>query len=380
MTMPSAKEQAATKPANIMDATAAFENWLARHVSIVPRDLTLKHQHMAEAAFPFFRATFYRWTQWWPIVCEELSRAPQLLAVGDLHVENFGTWRDIEGRLIWGVNDFDEAWPAAYTVDLVRLLASCHLAIAEEHLSVTRREACEAIEQGYRDSIAKGGSPYVLAERHRWLRLLASHELRDPVHFWKKIEGCPPYKGKLPEDVEHLLHASVPLRKPVYEMNPRIAGLGSLGHPRVLALAEWHGAHIVREAKELRPSAWTWGTTAGTGEILSKKIGQDAVRVCDPHVHFTKNWLVRRLGPDCSHIEMAMLPIVRDEEKLLYAMGWETANIHFGSEQAIPAVKRDLTARRGRWLHKAAKSMAKVMLKDWKEWRSAWKDPRHRPQ
>jgi len=33
-----------------------------------------------------------------------------VLAVGDLHVENFGTWRDAEGRLIWGVNDFDEAW------------------------------------------------------------------------------------------------------------------------------------------------------------------------------------------------------------------------------------------------------------------------------
>jgi len=32
-----------------------------------------------------------------------------VLAVGDLHVENFGTWRDAEGRLIWGVNDFDES-------------------------------------------------------------------------------------------------------------------------------------------------------------------------------------------------------------------------------------------------------------------------------
>jgi hypothetical protein len=380
MTMPSAQKQAAAKPANIVDATAAFEKWLARHVSIVPRDLTLKHQHMAESAFPFFRATFYRWTQWWPIICEELSRAPQLLAVGDLHVENFGTWRDIEGRLIWGVNDFDEAWPAAYTVDLVRLLASCHLAIADEHLAVTRRQACEAIELGYRDGLAKGGCPFVLAERHRWLRLLASHELRDPVHFWKKIEGCPPYKGKLPEEVERLLHATVPLRKPVYAMKTRIAGLGSLGHPRVLALAEWHNAHIVREAKELCPSAWTWGTTAGTGEILSKKIVQDAVRVCDPHIHFAKNWLVRRLGPDCSHIEMVMLPKERDEEKLLYAMGWETANVHLGSENAIPAVKRDLAARKGRWLHRAAKNMAKVMLKDWREWRKASKEPRHRPQ
>ena len=40
-------------------------------------------------------------------------RRPAVLAVGDLHTENFGTWRDAEGRLIWGINDFDEAFPHA---------------------------------------------------------------------------------------------------------------------------------------------------------------------------------------------------------------------------------------------------------------------------
>ena len=48
----------------------------------------------------------------------------KLKGVGDLHVENFGTWRDVEGRLVWGVNDFDEAYALPYTNDLVRLVAS----------------------------------------------------------------------------------------------------------------------------------------------------------------------------------------------------------------------------------------------------------------
>src|SRR5260370_32652719 len=48
----------------------------------------------------------------------------EVLAVGDLHVENFGTWRDAEGRLTWGVNDFDEAYPLPYTIDLARLATS----------------------------------------------------------------------------------------------------------------------------------------------------------------------------------------------------------------------------------------------------------------
>ena len=60
--------------------------------------------------FLFFRGTFYRWTQLFPEICRDLSRAPKLLAVGDLHVGSFGTWRDFEGRLNWGVDDFDDRW------------------------------------------------------------------------------------------------------------------------------------------------------------------------------------------------------------------------------------------------------------------------------
>jgi len=44
----------------------------------------------------------------------DLTDAPRLLAVGDLHVENFRTWRDAEGRLVWGVNDFDEVAEMPY--------------------------------------------------------------------------------------------------------------------------------------------------------------------------------------------------------------------------------------------------------------------------
>ncbi len=172
---------------NIFKATADFERWLANRLPIIHQDVALKHTHMAEAPFPFFRATLYRWIQLWPEVCPDLAKAPAVLAIGDLHVENFGTWRDEEGRLIGGVNDLDEAWPASYALDLVRLSTSAYLAISGEHLGVTRREAAAAIEEGYRDALAAGGKAFVLAEHHQWLRLLALGKLRDPVRFWKKM-------------------------------------------------------------------------------------------------------------------------------------------------------------------------------------------------
>ena len=113
---------------NIKNATEKYERWLAKRITLLKSDLNRKHQSMREGFFPFLRATFYRWAQLWAKVCPDAAKAPAVLAVGDLHVENFGTWRDIEGRLIWGINDFDEVNYMPYTIDLVRLATSAHLA------------------------------------------------------------------------------------------------------------------------------------------------------------------------------------------------------------------------------------------------------------
>ena len=169
---------------DIRTATKEYESWLAKQIPLIPGDLDRKHSAMAKDVFSFLRATFYRWMQLWPEVCRASDDAPQVLGVGDLHIENFGTWRDEEGRLIWGVNDLDEAWPAAYTLDLARLTTSAYLAIWSEHLSLTRREAAEAIEEGYRDALVAGGKAFILSEHHQWLRLLA---LSKPLPYYPKL-------------------------------------------------------------------------------------------------------------------------------------------------------------------------------------------------
>jgi hypothetical protein len=358
---------------NIFKSTKDFEQWVAKRLPIVREDVILKHMLMAQAPFPFFRATFYRWLQHWHEVCRDVAKAPAVLGVGDLHVENFGTWRDEEGRLIWGVNDLDEAFPAAYTLDLVRLTTSAYLAISGEHLCLARRQAAEAIEEGYRDAIAAGGKAFVLAEHHQWLRLLATSKLRDPVRFWDKMQQNPPYTSRAPEEVRKLIEESFPLPRRPYQLKRRVAGLGSLGHPRILALSSWQGAFIAREAKGIRTSAWVWYKNAASDQMYGAELVNRAIRVKDPCVRFLGHWVVRRLAPDCSRIELASLPAERDESRLLYDMGWETANMHLGSPKAIATIKRDLAGRKSRWLHKAAKAMFKVTLADWEHWRKNWK-------
>ena len=46
---------------------------------------------------------------------------------GDLHAENFGTYLDRTGRLVFDVNDFDEAYLGHWTWDLRRFVASLAL-------------------------------------------------------------------------------------------------------------------------------------------------------------------------------------------------------------------------------------------------------------
>lgn len=357
---------------NIVRASRRYEKWLRQHTSVLDADLRLKHVAMARAAFPFLRATFYRWLQLWPKICPQLANAPHLLAVGDLHVENFGTWRDLEGRLIWGVNDFDEAFTMPYTIDLVRLAASAVLAGEAQHLAVETREACDAILEGYTQSLAHGGLPFVLGEHHRWLRSLAENELRDPVHFWGKMDKLPTFRGDIPASAREGLEHMMPERGIPYRVAHRIVGLGSLGRMRFIALADWHGGRIAREVKAVVPSAVYWAQgDEGPAEILCQPIITRAVRCPDPFMQVRGKWIVRRLSPHCSRIELQTLNAAGQELKLLHAMGWEIANVHLGTREAIKAVKVHLRRQKAGWLFTAAGKMAEAVRADWRQWRDA---------
>ena len=357
---------------NVVHSTARFEQWLASQTPLIQADLHLKHQRMAEAAFLFLRATFYRWLQVWPEVCPELARAPAILSVGDLHVENFGTWRDLEGRLIWGVNDFDEASTFAYTNDLVRLAVSALLAIEEGHLAAKAKDVCSGILDGYRKSLAEGGHPFVLEEGNQWLRRIALNELRDPEHFWRKMDSLPTVAGEVSPSARDALEQLLPAPGLKYRLARRVAGLGSLGHVRLVALAEFCGGKIAREAKSLAPSAayWAYGLP-GPLEISYQVILARSVRCPDPFVQLRGPWIVRRLSPHCSRIELAVLNTNREECRLLFSMGWETGNIHLSNPQATKSIRKHLEKLRPNWLYRAALGMAEAVRKDWQEWRNS---------
>lgn len=356
---------------NIQKATRQYERWLRAYTPLVVADLDFKHQQMAVGVFPFLRATYYRWAQVWPVVCKDLCKAPILLSVGDLHVENFGTWRDSEGRLIWGINDFDEASYLPYVNDLVRLATSAQLAIEANHLCLECVHAADAILNGYIAGLNAHGNPFVLAEDHAWLRDIAHNSLNDPVSYWQKMDRLPTIEENIPESARVAIEHVLPVLETGYTLKRRVAGLGSLGHPRYVALSSWAGGNVAREAKALVPAGSAWANKGeGSVEIYYQAIIDRAVRCHDPFVQLQGHWIVRRLAPDCARIELSSLPQERAEKELLYAMGYETANIHLGNKSAIARVKADLRKRKSGWLQRASDAMAKAMQTDWNAWKA----------
>ncbi len=355
----------------IAEATTRYEAWLGGFMPLVRADVGEKHRRMRLGPFPFLRATFYRWCQLWATGAGELGRASRVLAIGDLHVENFGTWRDVEGRLIWGINDFDEATPLPWTQDLVRLATSAYLAIEGDLMGFPRRAAAEAILEGYRSGILAGGPAFVLEERHTWLRQIATTQLRDPTSFWQKLDALPPVRTVAP-DASAAIEAAMPTAGLEIGWVRRVAGMGSLGRPRVVGLADWQGGRVAREAKALAPSAWLWATDRPRERAIRyDEIIRGAIRVPDPTVRKVGSWLVRRLAPHCSRIELADLPTRRDEARLLHTMGFETANVHLGARNAARTIAKELDHFKSRWLHDAAKLFAAEVTLDWRSWRRA---------
>jgi hypothetical protein len=268
------------------------------------------------------------------------------------------------------MNDFDETSLFPYTLDLVRLATSAIVAAREERLAMRPKDSTEGILEGYQRGLQEGGRPFVLGEEHGWLRSIAESKLRDPVVFWQRMDRLPTLRGDVPESAREAIEHMMPEPGLRYRVVRRIAGLGSLGHARLVAIADWEGGRVAREAKALVPSSLHWlNPKRAPGEILYSAVLRRAVRCPDPYVQLRGHWIVRRLSPDCSRIELEALGSCRGELRLLEAMGRETANIHLGTGEKRRAILEDLRQRKGNWLLGAAQTMAAATEKDWKVWR-----------
>lgn len=355
--------------ADIHQSTKAYEDWLRRQLGrdLVDEDLTHKHDKMRESPFAFLRATYWRWAETVLEICPEIADAPHTLCVGDIHLENFGTWRDADGRLVWGVNDFDEAAEMPYVLDLVRLGAS---ALVAGRPQATRYDAiCTELLTGYREGL-KSPRPIVLDRDQRWLRELVEVSEKKREKFWKKIEKVKAERA--PPRYRKVLSAAMPDPDVAIDKTARrVAGAGSLGRPRWIGMSDWRGAPVVREAKAVVQSAWVLAHNKGKGKIRCGEATNGRYRAIDPWYRIADGIVVRRLSPNNRKIEAGeeLGPLLSPD--MLRLMGFDLAGVHLGTADHSKAIQRDLARRKPGWLKTSASKMAKAIEAEHIEWKQS---------
>ncbi|MFE6225695.1 MULTISPECIES: DUF2252 domain-containing protein [unclassified Streptomyces] len=135
---------------------AVFDTAFGALLAADPAAFKVKFRKMAGSAFAFYRGTaclFYqdleREARGGPFLDERTGR---VWIHGDLHAENFGTYMDANGRLVFNVNDFDEAYVGPFTWDLKRLAASLALigyakALSDEQITLLVRVCAAAYRE-----------------------------------------------------------------------------------------------------------------------------------------------------------------------------------------------------------------------------------------
>ncbi|MEU2182772.1 DUF2252 domain-containing protein [Streptomyces thermolilacinus] len=147
---------------------AVFDTAFGELLAADPAAFRVKFRKMAHSAFAFYRGSaclFYadlegEQREGGPYLDERTGR---VWVHGDLHAENFGTYMDANGRLVFNVNDFDEAYVGPFTWDLKRLVASLALlgyakALGDDQITTlvrlcaaAYRERIHALAAGARD-------------------------------------------------------------------------------------------------------------------------------------------------------------------------------------------------------------------------------------
>ncbi len=143
--------------ANTLIMDNLYQRLTAYNKDFLPDMVKLKYQAMAENIFRFYRGTCHLFYEDLAAAADDLPPSPLTWICGDLHLENFGSYKGDNGLVYFDVNDFDEGVLAPTTWELVRLLGS--IFIAFKSLEIGDEKAYKMAQlflKSYSATLAKG--------------------------------------------------------------------------------------------------------------------------------------------------------------------------------------------------------------------------------
>jgi len=262
-----------------VDSSNIIEAIFSNNAGRDPERLAMKYAKMAQSPFIFLRGSCHLFYDALPD--SPLFRdTPLAWCCGDLHFENFGSYKGDNRLVYFDINDYDEAALAPVTWDMIRLLTS--IQCRADALNATHADAL-AVSQScldaYRSALINGKPLWVERETSGGLvnALLTTLQGRERSAFLDKRTNRKGHRRSLILDGVKALPASDAQKKivtgfmddfasrqpspkffEVLDIGRRIAGTGSLGVERFVVLVEGKGSpdgNYLLDIKEAKPSA-----------------------------------------------------------------------------------------------------------------------------
>jgi uncharacterized protein (DUF2252 family) len=307
-----------------------------------PERLQLKYRALRASPFAFLRGTCH-------LFYDRLPRggvfksAPPAWLCGDLHLENFGSYKGDNRLVYFDVNDFDEAVLAPASWDLVRFLTSVRVAAAgtvpAQAPDTTHTDLlCQTFVDAYADALAQGKAYWVERETAQGLvrtlldglrnrlrpafldgrTLLRRGQRRLRIDGRKALAATDAQRS----DVTRLLHEFAksqqdPAFYTVLDVARRIAGTGSLGVDRYVVLVQGKGSpdhNYLLDLKQALPSSLlprlktvqpAWATEAERVVTLQRRLQAVSMAFLQPVLLGGQSYVLRALQPVEDRIAIA---------------------------------------------------------------------------
>lgn len=376
--------------------------------------LLMKYRNMRSSPFVFLRATCHLFYQ---RAAEGLNQldVPLGWCMGDLHLENFGSYKGDNRLAYFDLNDFDEAVLAPVSWDLLRFLAS--LMTGAKSLGIAAAEAqelCKLFLNSYQRVLASGKSHWVERETSDGLirNLLTSLKLRQRSDFLDhrtvfqghqrqlRIDGrkALPVTAKQEKTVRKFLHdfadrqANPEFFKPL-DIARRVAGNGSLGVERFIILVNGKGGadgNYLLDLKQAVPSSLSpylstpqphWQHEAERVVTLQKRMQAVSMAFLQAVEMQGQSYILRALQPAEDRVTLDAASCSQAElRKVIQVMGEVVASAQLRSAGRQGSVNADqlieFAGSKG-WkksLLNLASDTSKQLNKDWKLFCEAYDD------
>jgi len=376
-----------------------------------PERLAMKYRNMRGGSFVFLRATCHLFASQLPDLALA-NASPLVWSCGDLHLENFGSYRGDNDLVYFDINDFDESALMPANWDLLRLLTSLRLASGElGHDKSRTRQLIDELLAAYFAELRRGSARWI--ERETALgpirklledvrtqgrkAFVASRTYRRGKALKIEIDGkrALAASSKQHEAVEACIRRYAkttpePKFYEVLDVARRIAGNGGLGVDRFVVLVRGKGEDGERllDLKQAIPSALRPDRIAAQPSWPDEAqriaaIAQRALAVPPALLHAVtmkrRPYLLRELQPAADRVSYAALAPQGDEiVQFVRSLGQCTAWSHLrGSGRQGAAIADELItfagdASRARTLRKASKVCANTVVAQWKAYAEAY--------